>query len=277
VICLQELFRSLYFCQEENHDWFRMAESIPGPSTEALGNAARQHGMVIIGSLFERRAAGIYHNTAVVLDADGSLAGIYRKMHIPDDPLYYEKFYFTPGDLGFRTFPTKFGKLGTLVCWDQWYPEAARLTALQGAEILFYPTAIQAGHQHRLPFLYAEGDVDVLRLALHGGIDRRVGKPAAAVEDVQADHVAPELIFVEEPLLAETEPAHEEATGEPAGVGGADGRGEHLVGDGLVAREGETADHALGLLGLERRRQQERREQRADARDGRSHLSSRWN
>ena len=142
VICLQELFRSLYFCQEENHDWFRLAESIPGPGTQALGKAARQHGVVIIGSLFERRAAGVYHNTAVVLDADGSLAGIYRKMHIPDDPLYYEKFYFTPGDLGFRTFPTKFGKLGTLVCWDQWYPEAARLTALQGADILFYPTAI---------------------------------------------------------------------------------------------------------------------------------------
>ncbi len=142
VVCLQELFTSLYFCQEENHDWFETAEPVPGPTTEALGKAAHRHGIVIIGSLFEKRAAGVYHNTAVVIDTDGSLAGVYRKMHIPDDPLYYEKFYFTPGDLGFQTFPTRFAQIGTLVCWDQWYPEAARLTALRGAEILFYPTAI---------------------------------------------------------------------------------------------------------------------------------------
>jgi N-carbamoylputrescine amidase len=142
IICLQELFRSQYFCREENADLFELAEPIPGPSTEILGKLARSLDVVIVGSLFERRAAGIYHNTAVVLDADGSLLGKYRKMHIPDDPLYYEKFYFTPGDLGFPNFNTKFGRIGVLVCWDQWYPEAARLASLGGANILFYPTAI---------------------------------------------------------------------------------------------------------------------------------------
>ena len=142
VICTQELFRSQYFCQSEDHRHFSLAESIPGPSTETFAAIAREHGVVIIASLFERRAQGLYHNTAVVLDADGSLLGMYRKMHIPDDPLFYEKFYFTPGDLGFRVFDTKFAKVGVLICWDQWYPEAARLTALAGAEILFYPTAI---------------------------------------------------------------------------------------------------------------------------------------
>ncbi|MBM4243429.1 MAG: carbon-nitrogen hydrolase [Deltaproteobacteria bacterium] len=142
IVCLPELFRSRYFCQTEDHAKFDLAEPIPGSSTEALSAKAKQHGIVIVGSLFERRAAGVYHNTAVVLDADGSLAGVYRKMHIPDDPLYYEKFYFTPGDLGFRSFQTRFAKIGVLVCWDQWFPEAARLTALTGAEMLFYPTAI---------------------------------------------------------------------------------------------------------------------------------------
>jgi len=142
VICTQELFRSQYFCQSEDHRFFDLAESIPGPSTEVLGALARKHGVVIIGSLFEKRAHGLYHNTAVVHDADGSLLGIYRKMHIPDDPLFYEKFYFTPGDLGFKVFETRFAKIGVLICWDQWYPEGARLTALAGAEILFYPTAI---------------------------------------------------------------------------------------------------------------------------------------
>src|SRR6266849_2896886 len=142
IICLQELFRSQYFCREENADLFALAEPIPGPSTEALSGLARSLSVVIIGSLFERRAAGVFHNTAVVLDADGSLVGKYRKMHIPDDPLYYEKFYFTPGDLGFRAWQTRYAKIGVLICWDQWYPEAARLTAMQGAEILFYPTAI---------------------------------------------------------------------------------------------------------------------------------------
>jgi len=142
VACLPELFRSQYFCQREDAALFELAEAVPGPSTERLAQVAKQTGMVIIASLFERRAAGVYHNTAAVIDADGSLVGLYRKMHIPDDPLYYEKYYFTPGDLGFKVFPTRFGRLGTLVCWDQWYPEAARLTALRGAEVIFYPTAI---------------------------------------------------------------------------------------------------------------------------------------
>ena len=142
IICTQELFRSQYFCQSEDHKYFELAESIPGPSTKAFQKLAKKHSVVIIASLFEKRAAGLYHNTAAVIDADGSLLGIYRKMHIPDDPLFYEKFYFTPGDLGFRAWQTRYGRIGVLVCWDQWYPEAARLTALQGAEILFYPTAI---------------------------------------------------------------------------------------------------------------------------------------
>jgi N-carbamoylputrescine amidase len=142
IICTQELFRSQYFCQREDHANFQLAEPIPGPSTEAFQELARRHKLVIIASLFEKRAAGLYHNTAVVIDADGALLGIYRKMHIPDDPLYYEKFYFAPGDTGFRAWPTRYGRIGVLVCWDQWYPEAARLTALQGAEIIFYPTAI---------------------------------------------------------------------------------------------------------------------------------------
>jgi N-carbamoylputrescine amidase len=142
IIALQELFTGPYFCQTEDHRWFAEAEPIPGPTSAALAAAAKKHGVVIIGSLFERRAPGLYHNTAVILDADGAQAGVYRKMHIPDDPLYYEKFYFTPGDLGFPSFPTKYGRVGVCICWDQWYPEAARLTALGGAEIIFYPTAI---------------------------------------------------------------------------------------------------------------------------------------
>ena len=142
IVCLEELFRSQYFCREENADLFDLAEPIPGPSTEALSKLARRLEVVIVASLFERRAAGLYHNTAAVLDADGALLGIYRKMHIPDDPLYYEKFYFTPGDLGFPNFDTRYGRIGVLVCWDQWYPEGARLSTLRGANILFYPTAI---------------------------------------------------------------------------------------------------------------------------------------
>jgi N-carbamoylputrescine amidase len=142
IICTQELFRSQYFCQSEDFENFKLAEKIPGPTTGAFCKLAKKHKVVVIASLFERRAAGVYHNTAAVIDADGSLLGGYRKMHIPDDPLYYEKFYFTPGDTGFRSWQTKYGKIGVLICWDQWYPEAARLTALQGAEILFYPTAI---------------------------------------------------------------------------------------------------------------------------------------
>jgi len=142
VVCLQELFQSTYFCQDEDAARFALAEPVPGPGTEALGKAAAEHGVVVIGSHFERRAPGLYHNTAAVLDADGALVGRYRKMHIPDDPLYYEKYYFTPGDVGFRSFDTGRGRIGALVCWDQWFPEAARLTALAGAQILFYPTAV---------------------------------------------------------------------------------------------------------------------------------------
>jgi N-carbamoylputrescine amidase len=142
VVCLQELFRSRYFCQTEDIKLFSLAESIPGPSTDAIAKLAKQKKVVVIASLFERRAAGVYHNTAVIVDSDGRIAGKYRKMHIPDDPLYYEKFYFTPGDLGFLTHDTARARCGVLVCWDQWFPEAARLTALSGAQILFYPTAI---------------------------------------------------------------------------------------------------------------------------------------
>ncbi|MDB4786798.1 carbon-nitrogen hydrolase, partial [Planctomycetaceae bacterium] len=142
IVCLPELFRSLYFCQTEDHRHFSLAEPIPGPSTEILASLAQELGIVLIASLFEKRAEGLYHNTVAMLDNHGEYLGKYRKMHIPDDPLFYEKFYFTPGDLGFKSFETEFGKLGTLICWDQWYPEAARLTALRGAEVLFYPTAI---------------------------------------------------------------------------------------------------------------------------------------
>lgn len=142
IICLQELFTSLYFCDVEDYDSFKLAESIPGPSTDTLRKTAKELGVVIIASLFEKRTEGIYHNTTAVLDADGTYLGKYRKMHIPDDPAYYEKFYFTPGDLGYKIFKTKFATFGVLICWDQWYPEAARITALMGAEILFYPTAI---------------------------------------------------------------------------------------------------------------------------------------
>ncbi|HEY5161411.1 MAG TPA: carbon-nitrogen hydrolase [Terriglobales bacterium] len=142
VVCLPELFQTQYFCQREDAALFDLAEPIPGPTTTQLSQVARQQGIVLVASLFEKRAPGVYHNTAAIFDADGSLKGIYRKMHIPDDPLYYEKFYFTPGDLGYKTFATQSGKIGTLICWDQWYPEAARLTAMQGATTLFYPTAI---------------------------------------------------------------------------------------------------------------------------------------
>ena len=158
IVCLPELFRSQYFCREEDAALFDLAEPVPGPSTELFGRIARELGVVIIASVFERRAAGLYHNTAAVIDADGELLGIYRKMHIPDDPLYFEKFYFTPGDLGFRNFDTRFGRIGILVCWDQWYPEAARLTALGGASILFYPTAIGWHPSEKAEFGVAQHD-----------------------------------------------------------------------------------------------------------------------
>jgi N-carbamoylputrescine amidase len=142
VVCLPELFQSQYFCQREDVSYFDLAEPVPGPSTEALGKVAKKAGVVVVAPLFERRAAGVYHNTAAIIDSTGDIAGVYRKMHTPDDPAYYEKFYFTPGDLGFKAFDTQAGRLATLICWDQWYPEGARLAALHGAVILFYPTAI---------------------------------------------------------------------------------------------------------------------------------------
>ena len=142
IVCLPELFRSQYFCREEDTRFFDLAEPVPGPTVESLSRLARELAVVIVGSIFERRAAGVYHNTALVFDADGLLLGMYRKMHIPDDPLYFEKYYFTPGDLGFRCFDTRYARIAPLVCWDQWYPEAARLAALAGAQVIFYPTAI---------------------------------------------------------------------------------------------------------------------------------------
>src|SRR6201998_4590304 len=158
VVCLPELFQTQYFCQREDHALFDLAEPIPEPSSEKLAAAARSNGVVLIASVFEKRAPGVYHNTAAIFDSDGSLQGLYRKMHIPDDPLYYEKFYFTPGDLGFRALDTSAGRLGTLVCWDQWYPEGARLTALQGAHVLFYPTAIGWHPSEKAEFGVAQVD-----------------------------------------------------------------------------------------------------------------------
>ena len=158
IVCLPELFRSQYFCREEDARFFDLAESIPGPSTAALSEAARLAGVVVVASLFERRAAGLYHNTAAMIDSDGALLGIYRKMHIPDDPLFFEKFYFTPGDTGFRTWDTKAGRIATLICWDQWYPEAARLASLGGPNILFYPTAIGWHPSEKAEFGAAQHD-----------------------------------------------------------------------------------------------------------------------
>jgi N-carbamoylputrescine amidase len=147
VVCLPELFRSQYFCQKEDIENFNLAETIPGPSTDALGKIAKKHKIVIVTSIFEKRTRGVYHNAVALINTEGEISGIYRKMHIPDDPAYYEKFYFTPGDLGYKSFLTKYGNIGTLVCWDQWYPEAARLTALKGASVILYPTAI-GWHPH---------------------------------------------------------------------------------------------------------------------------------
>jgi N-carbamoylputrescine amidase len=184
IICLQELFRSQYFCQTEDTELFKLAETIPGPTSEALAKVARAKKVSIVASLFEKRAAGVYHNTAVIFDADGKIAGKYRKMHIPDDPLYYEKFYFTPGDLGFQTHDTRFGKIGALVCWDQWFPEAARLTALRGAEFLFYPTAIG----------WLPGEDEEMSLAQHSAWEtiQRAHAIANGVYVVVVNRVGPE-------------------------------------------------------------------------------------
>jgi N-carbamoylputrescine amidase len=158
IVCVQELFRSQYFCREERAELFDLAEPIPGPTSECFARMAAELSIVIVGSVFERRAAGVYHNTALVIDADGSLLGLYRKMHIPDDPLYFEKYYFTPGDLGFRSFDTRYARIAPLVCWDQWYPEAARLAALSGAQVLFYPTAIGWHPSEKAQFGQAQHD-----------------------------------------------------------------------------------------------------------------------
>lgn len=158
VVCLPELFQTQYFCQREDAGLFDLAEPIPGPTTASLAEAAKKHGIVLVASLFEKRAPGLYHNTAAIFDGDAGLLGLYRKMHIPDDPLFYEKYYFTPGDLGFKAFDTRSGRIGTLVCWDQWYPEGARLTALKGASILFYPTAIGWHPAEKAEFGVAQHD-----------------------------------------------------------------------------------------------------------------------
>jgi len=183
IVCLQELFQSLYFCQSEDLSAFDLAEPIPGPTSEALCRAAAEHKVAVIGSLFERRAPGLYHNTAVLIDADGSLRGCYRKMHIPDDPLYYEKYYFTPGDLGFQSVPLRGLPVGALVCWDQWFPEAARLTSLKGAQILFYPTAIGWHPAEKAEFGAAQHDAWELMQRSHAvangvfvAVTNRVGR-----------------------------------------------------------------------------------------------------
>ncbi len=194
VVCLPELFRTQYFCQREDAGLFDLAESIPGPTTEALAKAARESKVVVIASVFEKRARGIYHNTAAILDSDGSLKGIYRKMHIPDDPLYYEKFYFTPGDLGFKAFDTHAGKIGTLVCWDQWYPAGARLTALQGANILFYPTAIGWHPAEKAQFGKVQHDAwrtiqraHAIANGVYVGVVNRVGKEYGDIRGNKAE------------------------------------------------------------------------------------------
>jgi N-carbamoylputrescine amidase len=158
IVCVQELFRSQYFCREERAELFQLAEPVPGPTTESFARLAKDFGVVIVGSIFERRMAGVYHNTATIIDADGSLLGLYRKMHIPEDPLYFEKYYFTPGDLGFRCFQTRYARIASLICWDQWYPEGARLAALAGAEVLFYPTAIGWHPSEKAQFGAAQHD-----------------------------------------------------------------------------------------------------------------------
>src|SRR5437016_2121807 len=193
LVCLPELFRSQYFAQREDPELFDLAEPIPGPSTEALGKAAKHAGVVVIAPVFERRAAGLYHNSAAVIDADGRVVGTYRKMHIPDDPAYYEKFYFTPGDLGFRAFDTRVGRIGTLVCWDQWYPEGARLTALQGANVLFYPTAIGWHPAEKAEFGLAQHDAwrtiqraHAIANGVYVGVVNRVGFETGNIRGNQA-------------------------------------------------------------------------------------------
>ncbi|MBI2502527.1 MAG: carbon-nitrogen hydrolase [Candidatus Latescibacteria bacterium] len=194
LLCLPELFCSQYFCQREAAEFFDLAESVPGPSTEALGRIARARRVWIIVPLFERRAPGLYHNSAVLLDAEGQVAGLYRKMHIPDDPAYYEKYYFTPGDLGFRAFDTPMGRIGVLICWDQWYPEGARLTALRGAQILFYPTAI-GWHPHEKQ-VYGASQHDAWRTVQRGHAIAN-GVYVAAVNRIGCEQPVPAMAGIE--------------------------------------------------------------------------------
>jgi N-carbamoylputrescine amidase len=231
IICTQELFRSRYFCQSEDHANFALAEPIPGPSTRAFQQLARKHKVVVIASLFEKRAPGLYHNTAVVIDADGTLLGRYRKMHVPDDPLYYEKFYFTPGDTGFRAWTTRYGRIGVLICWDQWYPEAARLTALQGAQILFYPTAIgwhprekkrSGAHQHEaweiIQRSHAVANGCYVATANRVGLERPAGGPGiefwgqSFVAGTSGEVLAKAGVDEEKVLLATVDLAEVDAT-----------------------------------------------------------------
>jgi N-carbamoylputrescine amidase len=229
IVCLQELFRSQYFCQREDAELFDLAEPIPGPSTEAIGKVARATGTVVIASLFERRAAGLYHNTAAIIDADGSLRGLYRKMHIPDDPLYYEKYYFTPGDLGFRAHDTKFGRVGTLVCWDQWYPEGARLTALAGADVLFYPTAIGWHPKEKEQYGAAQ---------------------ASAWQTIQRAHAIANGLYV----AAVNRVGHEGVSG-----GGIEFWGGSFVCDpfGVILKEGSRSDEEILVVECDRKRTEE--------------------
>ena len=230
IICLHELFHSEYFCREENADLFKLAEPIPGPATEALSAVARERQVVLVVSLFERRAPGVYHNTAAVLDADGSPLGLYRKMHIPDDPLYYEKFYFTPGDLGFPNFDTRYGRIGVQICWDQWYPEGARLTSLRGAQVIFYPTSIGWHPQEKTQFGAAQLDAwrtiqraHAIANGVYVAVVNRVGfegTPQAGLEfwgnsfvaDPFGQIVAEASNAQEEILVVECDPAKSEDT-----------------------------------------------------------------
>lgn len=252
IVCLQELFRTPYFCQRQDPTAFGLAESIPGPTTERLAATARETETVVVASIFERRSAGLYHNSAVVFDADGSLCGLYRKMHIPDDPLYCEKYYFTPGDLGFRTFDTYFGRIGVLVCWDQWFPEAARLTAMQGAEVLVYPTAI--GWHPREKATFGKGQ-------------------HAAWEVVQRSHAIANGIFV----AAVNRVGHE--TGEGDGL---EFWGQSFVSDpfGVVLARGSAEGEELLVVPCERGRIEEVRRNWPFFRDRRvdayGDLTHRW-
>jgi N-carbamoylputrescine amidase len=231
VVCLQELFRTPYFCQSEDHACFDLAEPIPGPTTEILQQVAKEASVVVVASLFERRAAGIYHNTAAIIDADGSVSGLYRKMHIPDDPLYYEKFYFTPGDLGFRAYDTRYGKIGTLVCWDQWYPEGARLTALAGADVLFYPTAIGWHPKEKAEFGAAQ---------------------ASAWQTMQRAHAIANGVYV----VAVNRVGHE--PGPSAGDAGIEFWGGSFVCDpfGVILKEASRTDEEVLVVECDRKHQE---------------------